>query len=106
MYGLVVRFDLKDEESAEAFDRLVAETSERIRTHEPGTLTYVPHLVVGEPLARVFYEMYQDCAAFEAHERQPHTQHFLGEREKYIADTRVEFLSPLAAAPKATGAYS
>lgn len=106
MYGLVVRFDLKDEESAEAFDRLATETGERIRALEPGTLTYVTHLVVGEPLARVFYEMYQDCDALEAHERQPHTQHFLGEREKYIANTRIEFLSPLAAAPEARGVYS
>lgn len=102
MYGLVVRFDLKDEQSAEAFDRLAAEAGGRICELEPGTLTYATHLVVGEPLARVFYEMYQDCDAFEAHERQPHTQRFLGERDRYITNARVEFLSPLADATKAS----
>ena len=36
MFGLCVRFTCKDEASAEAYDRLVAETIEAIKTGEPG----------------------------------------------------------------------
>lgn len=46
-FGLVVRFTCKDQTSAEAFDRLVAETAEKIRAHEPGTLVYAVHQVEG-----------------------------------------------------------
>lgn len=93
MYALTVRFDLKDAASAEAFDSLVERTGEGIRQLEPGTLAYVTHRVDGEPLARVFYELYRDRAAFEEHEKQPHTVRFLSERDQYIAAVRVEFLT-------------
>lgn len=94
MFGLVVRFDLKDEEAAAAYDQLVAETAPGIRDAEPGTLVYATHAVDGEPLARVHYELYADREAFEAHERAPHTVRYLREREPYIAATRVELLTP------------
>ncbi|MET7773406.1 antibiotic biosynthesis monooxygenase [Nocardia sp. NPDC005366] len=94
MYALVVRFDLRDPASAEAFDVLVADTVRQIRDLEPGTLSYVTHRVEGEPLARLFYEVYEDRAAFDAHEAQPHTVRFLTERDRFIVTTRVEFLTP------------
>lgn len=94
MFGLTVRFDLKDEAAAQGFDRLVAETAPGIREQEPGTLLYAVHTVEDAPLARVFYEMYVDREAFEAHESQAHTKRFLSERDQYIAQTRVEFLTP------------
>jgi len=95
MYGLVVRFDLKDAAAAQAFDELVAETGELIRTAEPGTLLYAINRVDDASLSRVFYEVYADRAAFEAHERTPHVKRFLTERERYIANVRVEFLTPV-----------
>ncbi|MGQ4597923.1 antibiotic biosynthesis monooxygenase [Nocardia sp. R6R-6] len=94
MFALVVRFDLQDAEKAAEFDKLVAETVQAIAELEPGTLVYATHTVQDEPLSRVFYEVYRDREAFEEHERQPHTRHFLSQREKYIASSRVEFLSP------------
>ncbi|MGW1740729.1 putative quinol monooxygenase [Nocardia sp. NPDC001965] len=97
MFALVVRFDLKDAEAAGAFDRLVAETAEGIAELEPGTLVYATHTVADAPLARVFYEVYRDREAFEEHERQPHTRRFLDRRADYVADFRVEFLTPAAA---------
>ncbi|WP_024799359.1 putative quinol monooxygenase [Nocardia sp. BMG51109] len=97
MFALVVRFDLQDAAKAGAFDRLVAETVNGIIQHEPGTLVYSTHTVENEPLARVFYEVYRDRDAFEEHERQPHTKHFLSERDKYVSSSRVEFLTPAAA---------
>lgn len=97
MFALVVRFDLKDAEAGEAFDRLVEETAKGIAEFEPGTLVYATHTVQDAPLSRIFYEVYRDREAFEEHERQPHTRRFLDQRENLVADFRVEFLEPAAA---------
>jgi quinol monooxygenase YgiN len=93
MFGLAVRFSCTDTASAEGFDRLVAETVPQIRQHEPGTLIYAVHTVEGQPLQRIFYELYRDREAFEAHEEQPHTRRFLAEREQYLAGVDVDFLT-------------
>jgi quinol monooxygenase YgiN len=93
MFGLCVRFTCKDEASAEAYDRLVAETIEGIKASEPGTLVYASHLVEGQPLQRIFYELYRDKAAFEAHESAPHTRRYLDERNQYLASTEVDWLT-------------
>lgn len=93
MFGLCVRFTCKDQASAEAYDRLVAETIEGIKANEPGTLVYASHLVDGEPLQRIFYEMYRDTAAFEAHEAAPHTRRYLEQRGQYLASTEVDRLT-------------
>lgn len=94
MFGLCVRFTCKDEASAEAYDRLVAATVEDIKANEPGTLVYVSHLVDGQPLQRIFYELYRDKAAFEAHEAAPHTRRYLDQRGQYLASTEVDWLTP------------
>lgn len=93
MIGLVVRFTCKDQASAEAYDRLVAETAGGIREGEPGTLIYAVHTVDGQPLQRIFYELYADQAAFEAHEAAPHTSRYLAERDQYLAATEVDWLT-------------
>lgn len=83
-FGLVVKFHLL-EEHGEAFDALVAETVELINTEEPGTLVYLTHVEDGDPDARVFYELYRDREAFEAHEASDHVRHFLAEREAHLS---------------------
>lgn len=90
-YALTVRFTARDAKAARQFDALVERTLEGIRD-EPGTLVYVSHTPVGEPTVRVFYELYASEAAFQAHEQQPHTRHFLTEREQYLTSTEVTFL--------------
>jgi quinol monooxygenase YgiN len=95
MFGLSVRFTCRDADSAARFDRLVAETVPEIRDHEPGTIVYAVHTVEGQPLQRIFYELYRDRAAFDAHEEQPHTRRFLAEREQYLAGREVDRLSLL-----------
>jgi len=97
MFALVVRFELMDAAAAEAFDDLVAATSKGIAEREPGTLIYATHVVEDAPLARVFYEVYRDREAFEEHERQSHTRHFLDQRSSYVRNFRVEFLTPATA---------
>ena len=94
-FGLVVRFELRDGAAA-GFDALVARTLPGIEADEPGTLAYVVHTVPGEPAVRVFYELYTDRAAFEEHERQPHTVRFLAERDQYLSGVGVTFLQASA----------
>lgn len=84
MFGLVVRFHLRPD-AGESFDALVAETIEGIRSGEPGTLTYAVHHMQGVADARVFYELYADRAAFDAHEAQQHVIRFLAERQQYLS---------------------
>ncbi|QMU75684.1 antibiotic biosynthesis monooxygenase [Streptacidiphilus sp. PB12-B1b] len=95
-FGLVVRFALRDAEAAAGFDALVARTLPEIGAHEPGTLVYTVHAVPGEPLLRIFYELYADRRAFDAHEAQPHTVRFLAEREQYLSGVEVTFLEAVA----------
>ncbi len=90
-FALVVRFTVRSGVEAE-FDGLVAETAAGIRDHEPGTLVYACHTVQGQPRQRIFYELYQDGGAFEAHEQSAHTRRFLARREALLESTEVDFL--------------
>jgi len=82
-YGLVVRFDVLDGHE-DALDALVAETVEQIRSTEPGTLLYLAHRDSSSDSVRVFYELYRDVAAFEAHEAMPYVRRFLAERSAHL----------------------
>jgi len=93
--ALVVRFDVRDEESAQVFDELTAAVVAQIEAREPGTLRYATHPVRDAPLARVFYEVYADEAAFRAHEEAPHVIDFHRRKDPLLAhEPRVEFLQP------------
>jgi quinol monooxygenase YgiN len=91
-FALVVRFTVRLGAEAE-FDALVAETTAGIREREPGTLIYACHRVEDQARQRIFYELYRDRAAFEAHEAEPHTRRFLAERERLLEATDVDFLN-------------
>jgi quinol monooxygenase YgiN len=96
--ALVVRFDVRDEASARRFVELTAQVVAAIRAREPGTLVYATHAVREAPLARVFYEVYADEAAFQAHEEAPHVIDFHANKDPLLAaPPRVEFLEPGAA---------
>jgi quinol monooxygenase YgiN len=93
--GLFVRFDVRDEEGARRFDELTEEVVAAIAEHEPGTLVYATHAVRGEPLARVFYEVYADDAAFPAHEQAAHVRAFHARKDPLLAGApRVEVFTP------------
>jgi quinol monooxygenase YgiN len=95
MFALVVRFNIRDEDSARLFDKLTAEAVEKIKQNEPGTLLYATASVEGEPLSRVFYEVYADKeTAFQAHEVAPYVVEFHARKNPLLVDHRVEFLTP------------
>jgi quinol monooxygenase YgiN len=91
-FALVVHFTVRVG-SEVAFDELVAATAAGIRASEPGTLVYACHRVADAPRERIFYELYVNQEAFQAHEAQPHTRHFLAAREALLEATVVDFLS-------------
>jgi quinol monooxygenase YgiN len=95
MRALVVRFDIQDEDGARRFDELTEEAVAAITANEPGTLVYATHAVHGEPLARIFYEVYADDDAFAAHEAAPHVVAFHARKNPLLArPARVEHLTP------------
>jgi len=81
----------------DAFDALVQRTVESIRTLEPGTIVYATHSVAGSPRQRIFYELYRDRAAFEAHEQYPHMRVFLADRVAHVESVEVQLLDVLDA---------
>jgi quinol monooxygenase YgiN len=82
-YGLVVRFNVRAGHE-DAFDALTEETVAAIRMSEPGTLVYLIHRDASSPSVRVFYELYRNVEAFEAHEGMSHVQRFLIERADHL----------------------
>jgi quinol monooxygenase YgiN len=90
-FALVVRFTVRPGAEAD-FDALVTRTAAGIRESEPGTLVYACHRVQGKPRERIFYELYRDRAAFNAHEATEHTRRFLTEREALLEGKDVDFL--------------
>jgi quinol monooxygenase YgiN len=99
-YGLIVRFELKLGHE-EAFDDLAAETLKAISRFEPGTIVYMTHQEIDAPAVRVFYELYQDYEAFQAHEAMPHIRRFLDERAQHLSrdPTSRSFDQPGGTAP-------
>ena len=87
-YGRIQIFTLLDDRAAD-FDRLAEEAAELVSSGEPDTLVYVIHLVPNAPLQRIFYEVYRDRAAFDAHESQPYMQRFAAGRRSLVLATNV-----------------
>jgi quinol monooxygenase YgiN len=92
-FGLVVRFTVKRGREQD-FDDLTAATVQAVQATEPRTLLYLCHRVDGAPQERIFYELYEDRSAFDAHETQAHVRHFLSKRDALLDDVAVDFLSP------------
>ncbi|HET7504908.1 MAG TPA: putative quinol monooxygenase [Kofleriaceae bacterium] len=65
----------------DALAALLAEQAAAVRAAEPGCLVYRPHRSTKDPDVFVFYEMYQDDAAFDAHRKAPHLTAFRERRE-------------------------
>jgi quinol monooxygenase YgiN len=64
--------------SEKQFEDAARAMIEKVRSAEPGTQTYILHRSVKEPTTFVYYEVYQDQAAFDAHGKTPHMAEFGG----------------------------
>ncbi|MFI7639211.1 antibiotic biosynthesis monooxygenase [Nonomuraea sp. NPDC049400] len=96
IYGLLTVFTLMDG-AGEAFDRLAEATVEAVRRGEPDTLVYACHAVKSAPLQRIVYELYRDEVAYRDHQRQPHVERFINERQSMVLATNVIELNVNAA---------
>ncbi|MEV0830712.1 putative quinol monooxygenase [Nonomuraea rubra] len=88
IYGLLTVFTIVDG-AGEAFDRLAEATVEAVRRGEPDTLVYACHAVKSAPLQRIVYELYRDEVAYRDHQRQPHVERFVNERQAMVLATNV-----------------
>jgi autoinducer 2-degrading protein len=66
----------------DALAALLVEQAAAVRAAEPGCLVYRPHRSAKDPDVFLFYEMYQDDAAFEAHRKGAHLAAFRERRER------------------------
>nr|BFE85589.1 hypothetical protein GCM10020093_081900 [Planobispora longispora] len=96
IYGLLTVFTLIDG-TGEGFDRLAEDTVEAVRQNEPDTLIYTCHSVKSAPLQRIIYEIYRDEVAYAEHQRQPHAERFVAERQNMVLATNVIELNVNAA---------
>jgi quinol monooxygenase YgiN len=65
-----------------ALAALLVEQAAAVRASEPGCLVYRAHRSARDPELFLFYEMYADDAAFEAHRAAPHLVAFRERRER------------------------
>ncbi|MEV7009617.1 hypothetical protein [Streptosporangium sp. NPDC051022] len=96
IFGLLTVFTLLDG-TGEMFDRLADDTVEAVRRAEPDTLIYACHSVKSAPLQRIVYELYRDEVAYGDHQRQPHVERFVAERQNMVLATNVIELNVNAA---------
>jgi quinol monooxygenase YgiN len=70
MISFTVRLTFRSDDRKEIHEILRALT--RLSRQEDGCVTYIPHVVEGEPDTILIYEQYRDEAAAEAHRATPH----------------------------------
>ena len=66
---------------ADALEALLIEQAAVIRKTEPGCVVYRVHRSTKDPNAFLFYEIYADDAAFDAHRASPHLAAYRKRRE-------------------------
>ena len=94
MVSFIVRLRFAPEDRAEVAEtlRLLAAASRK----EPGCVSYIPHVVEGEPETVLLYEQYRDDAALDAHRDSEHfKQYAVGGLYQLMKDRNVENLHTL-----------
>ena len=66
----------------DALAALLTEQAAVIRKSEPGCLIYRPHRSTTDPDLFIFYEMYENDAAFDLHRKSPHLASYRQRRER------------------------
>ena len=93
MFGLFVRFTCKDEAAAEAYDKLVAETIEAIKTRRAGNAgVRLPH-GRGPAAAADLLRAVPGPGRVRGARGIPATRRYLEARGQYLASTEVDWLT-------------
>jgi len=85
--ALIVNFSVTKANIEEA-KRLIAQLEEHTR-QEPGCLQYIGHQSTDDPCRFVFYELYRDQAALDAHRATPHYAQFAAGALVKMMETRI-----------------
>ena len=83
----------------DALAALLAEQVATVRSTEPGCLDYAAHRSTSDPDLFMFYEVYEDDAAFDVHRRSPHLAAYRERREAEgltAGPAQVETFRPIA----------
>ena len=95
MISFTVRMTFRSEDR-EQIARILRELAILSR-QEPGCVSYIPHLVEGDPDTIVIYEQYRDEAALEHHRGTPHFAKFaIGGLYQKMLERSLENLTALA----------
>jgi quinol monooxygenase YgiN len=89
----LLRVDCRDDAAADEFDKLTARVFQQVSHHEPGTLVFANHMVAGQPLTRVFYEIYRDQKAANIHSRGEALQQLLASQDALVAGFHIDQLT-------------
>ena len=81
MITQIARFKVKEGNEAEAEEKM-KEMVAAVEANEPGVVTYLLHKNQKDPAEFVFFEVYEDDAALEAHGK---TDHMGKMRETFVA---------------------
>ena len=85
--ALIVNFSVA-EANIEEIKRLIRLMEEHTR-REPGCLQYIGQQSVDDPRRFVFYELYRDQAALDAHRASPHYAQYAAQALVPIMETRI-----------------
>ena len=77
MLTVVAKIKVKADQAAK-FEEEARKLIAHVQANEPGTRTYVLHRSTADPTVYLFYEVYEDQAAFAAHGGSPAMQAFFG----------------------------
>jgi quinol monooxygenase YgiN len=95
MISFTVRMKFRGEDRQRIAEILAALA--RASRQEPGCVTYVPHVVEGEPDTVVIYEQYADQKAVEEHRASAHFKEFaVGGLYQLMLERQVENLTAVA----------
>lgn len=102
MVTVIARMKFKDGKEEEALSK-VKTMAEAVAANEPGALAYLVHRNQDDPSEIVFFEFYEDDAAFETHGQ---TAHMAAMRENFVeifdpATLKIERLDRVAGQIKA-----
>ena len=93
MIVTLLRVECRDNAAAAEFDKLTAKVFQHVSDQEPCTLVFASHRVEGQPLTRVFYEVYRDQAGANIHARAEPLRELLARQNSLVAGVQIEQLT-------------
>ena len=88
MLTVIAKLKVKPDQ-AETFEAEAKKMIAHVKANEPGTLSYLLHRSTADATTYLFYEVYEDQAAFALHGGSPAMQAFFGAM-KGVLDGRPE----------------